>query len=336
MKAVIYARVSTREQEKEGFSIPAQLKLLDEYAQRNGLEVVKYYQEAETAKKSGRLEFTKMLEFLRGVKEPHCILVEKTDRLYRNFRDYVRLEELDTEIHLVKESVILSNNSRSHEKFIHGIKVLMAKNYIDNLSEEVKKGMQEKALQGHFPFQAPYGYMNNRQARVIEVNEEEAPFVQRAFTLYGTGQYSLSQVRQMLLDEGFCYRPHQPKIQKGSLEAMLKNIFYTGDFIIKGKFYKGKQPPLITLAQFETTQRAFGRVNRQKQVKRDFAFAGLLTCGRCGYSVTGQIQKGSIFIIIALIIKGGAKGVISGKRRLPSSSETLLSPWPLVSRLLNG
>ena len=73
------------------------------------------------------------------------MLVEKTDRLYRNLKDWVLLDELNIEIHLVKEGVVLSQDSKSSEKFFHGIKVLMAKNYIDNLSEEARKGQQEKA-----------------------------------------------------------------------------------------------------------------------------------------------------------------------------------------------
>jgi site-specific DNA recombinase len=47
------------------------------------------------------------------------------------------------EMHFPKEGVVLSRESRSSEKFMHGIKVLMAKNYIDNLSEETRKGMTE-------------------------------------------------------------------------------------------------------------------------------------------------------------------------------------------------
>lgn len=69
-----------------------------------------------------------------------AILVEKTDRLYRNIKDWVTLDEFDIEIHFVKENFVLSRDSKSSEKFLHGIKVLMAKNYIDNLSEEVRKG----------------------------------------------------------------------------------------------------------------------------------------------------------------------------------------------------
>lgn len=66
----------------------------------------------------------------------------RRDRLYRNFKDYVTIDELNLEIHFAKENVILTPESRSSEKFVHGIKVLMAKNYIDNLSEEVRKGLR--------------------------------------------------------------------------------------------------------------------------------------------------------------------------------------------------
>jgi len=136
MKAVLYARVSSKEQEKEGFSIPAQQKLLREYARKNGFAVVQEFTDVETAKAAGRTSFGKMVQFLKVNSEVRVILVEKTDRLYRNFKDYVLLEDLDVETHLVKENEVISKDSRSHSKFIHGIKVLMAKNFIDNLSEE--------------------------------------------------------------------------------------------------------------------------------------------------------------------------------------------------------
>ena len=148
-KCVIYARVSSREQKEHGYSTEAQIVLLKEYAKRNNFEIVEIYEDVETAKKAGRKNFNVMLKLLKKNKSIKTILVEKTDRLYRNFKDYVTIDELDgLEVHLVKENTILCENSRSHEKFVHGIKVLMAKNYIDNLSEEVKKGMHQKASQG--------------------------------------------------------------------------------------------------------------------------------------------------------------------------------------------
>jgi site-specific DNA recombinase len=101
-----------------------------------------------------------MVAFAKKHRGRLIVLVEKTDRLYRNLRDWVTMDELDVEIHLVKEAVVLSPESRSHEKFMHGIKVLMAKNYVDNLSEETRKGMIEKAKQGIWPSFAPLGYRN--------------------------------------------------------------------------------------------------------------------------------------------------------------------------------
>src|SRR5258705_5327950 len=85
--AVIYARVSSKDQEREGFSIPAQLKFLREYASRNGFRITQEFVDVETAKITGRKKFGEMLAFFP--RNPGCrdLIVEKTDRLYRNFRD---------------------------------------------------------------------------------------------------------------------------------------------------------------------------------------------------------------------------------------------------------
>src|SRR5215207_7263084 len=140
-QAVIYARVSSKEQEKEGFSIPAQLKLLKEYAAANGFAVAQEHIDVETAKQTGRTAFGEMVACLKAHPSVRVMLAEKTDRLYRNLKDWVTVDELDVEMHFPKEGVVLSRESRSSEKFMHGIKVLMAKNYVDNLSEETRKGL---------------------------------------------------------------------------------------------------------------------------------------------------------------------------------------------------
>ena len=203
-KVVIYARVSSKEQEKEGFSIPAQLKLLKEYALKNGFQIVEEFSDAETAKKAGRTNYNRMLEYLKANSDVKIILVEKTDRLYRNFKDYVTLEDYDLEVHLVKEGTVISKNSKSHDKFIHGIKVLMAKNYIDNLSEEIKKGLKEGLEEGYWPFNPPYGYKRGEQ-KSLYIDKAHVLFVQRAFQLFSTGNYSLNRLIDKLFEEGYYY-----------------------------------------------------------------------------------------------------------------------------------
>ena len=58
---VTYARVSSKDQEKEGFSIPAQQRLLREYAADKGMGIAQEFVDVETARKSGREGFGQML-----------------------------------------------------------------------------------------------------------------------------------------------------------------------------------------------------------------------------------------------------------------------------------
>jgi len=205
-KAVLYARVSSKEQEKEGYSIPAQKKLLTAYAEEHGYRVVAEFVDVETAKQSGRTHFNQMIQYLEENPEVGTILCEKTDRLYRNFKDYVIVDELDVTLVFVKEGTVLNRRSHSHEKFIHGIKVLMAKNYIDNLSEETRKGMLEKAEEGHFPALSPLGYKHNKADRTLELDEERAPLIREMFEKYAAGRYSVRSLHAYIIKRGLTTR----------------------------------------------------------------------------------------------------------------------------------
>jgi len=72
----------------------------------------------------------------------------------------------------------------------------------------------------------------------------------------------------------------------------LKNPFYIGDFIFKGKFYKGKHQAIVSVDLFGEVQKVFKNVSKAKGNKHNFLFSGLMTCSHCGCAVTGQIQKG--------------------------------------------
>jgi site-specific DNA recombinase len=295
MQAVIYARVSSKEQEREGFSIPAQLELLREYAKRNGLEIAQEYSEAETAKTAGRERFGEMLALLRSRTGPKILLVEKTDRLYRNWKDYVAVEDLmqdhGVRIHLVKEGELLSRDAQSHVKFIHGIKALMAKNYIDNLSEETRKGMLQKAKEGGWPTAPPYGYrMEN--GRLVP-DEDQAVFVRTAFQRYATGAYSIRALSKLLKSEGLRFLPSLPTVPKSNLERMLKRRVYIGDVEFKGEIYPGKHPPLVSMDTWIMAQKALKKDNKpMKQAKHVFRYRGIFTCWECGSLLTGDAKKG--------------------------------------------
>jgi DNA invertase Pin-like site-specific DNA recombinase len=249
-QAVIYARVSSKEQEREGFSIPAQLKMLKEYAAARSFTVAREFVDVETAKQTGRAAFGEMVAYLKAHPVVRVLLVEKTDRLYRNLKDWVTVDELEAEIHFPKEGVVLSQGSRSSEKFMHGIKVLMAKNYIDNLSEEARKGQQEKAEQGIWPTKTPLGYRNitgQDGKKVIAADPDVAPIVIKLFEWYATGQYALKEVAKKARAAGLVYRRSGNPVPTSTVHAILRNRLYAGWFEWNSKLYHGRHEPLVPL-----------------------------------------------------------------------------------------
>ena len=282
---ILYARVSSKDQQQEGFSIPAQLKLLREYAYKNGFQILCEFVDVETAKKTGRKQFEEMVRFIRQNPQCRTIIVEKTDRLYRNLRDCVTLEELEVEIHLPKEGQIISKSSRSQDKLLHGIQLVIAKNYIENLKEEVCKGMREKAAQGIYPSRPPLGYRNNKVEHTIEVNPAKAPLAKRMFELYASGQYSLASLRKKVKEE------FGQNLAKSYLAKLLKNPFYHGMFYWQGTLYSGTHTPLVGRDLFEAVQAVFQGHNKPKYQKHVFAFGGLLRCAYDDCTVTAEIKK---------------------------------------------
>ena len=284
--AVLYARVSSREQEQEGFSLDAQAKLLREYAARNGFEILQAFEDVETAKVAGRKRFGEMVSFLKRNRSCRTLIVEKTDRLYRNFRDAVTLEDLDIEIHFVKEAQVLSKDAKSQIKFMHDIRLAVARNYSENLREEVNKGMYEKASQGTYPARAPFGYRNNKETRTIEIHPERAPIAKRIFGLYVSGNHSLSSLSKTIKRETGVY------ISRANVHQMLTNPFYMGQFVWRGRTYLGTHAPLISPELYAQAHDVLHGHNKPKYSKHAIAFRGLLTCAHDDCTVTGELKKG--------------------------------------------
>lgn len=312
-RAIAYARVSSKEQDKEGFSIAAQQKLLQSYAANNSLTIEKEFIDVETAKHTGRANFSEMLKYLARHPNVRTILVEKTDRLYRNLKDWVTLDELDIEIHLVKEGVVLSRDSRSSEKFVHGIKVLMAKNYIDNLSEEARKGQLEKAEQGIWPTKAPLGYRNvlgPNGKRIIEADPKVAPVITQIFKWYAPGLLSMQEIAEKAREVGLIYRRTGAAVPMSAIHTILRNRIYTGEFEWKGNTYKGQHQPLISLELYERVQGVIAGRNARKTRREthDFAFATLITCGHCGCAMVAELKKARYIYYHCSSYKGKCPG----------------------------
>src|SRR5579862_1928144 len=274
-RVVVYERVSSKDQEKEGYSIPAQQRLLRDYALQHGLVIAEEFVDVETAKRSGRTAFTAMLVYLK--KHPatcRTILVEKTDRLYRNLKDWTTLDDLGTTIHLVKEGRVIGPDSRSSDQLMHGINVLMARNYILNLGEEARKGMLEKARAGTYPSFAPVGYLNAYGPggkRGIVSDPDSAPVITQLFQRFATGQYSLKALVRESNAEGVKLRGR--KLYSSVIHQILRKRIYTGDFDWDGETYTGTHEALIARESWQRVQELLDAraKNKIRKVKHDFA-----------------------------------------------------------------
>jgi len=124
--AVILARVSSKAQEDEGYSLDSQLKLLRSYCDNKKLNIIKEFRVSETASKDERRKtFKEMLSYIHKSRISH-VAVEKTDRFTRNFSDAVAIDQwLENDdkrmLHMVKEGLMLHKNSKSDEKLMWNI-----------------------------------------------------------------------------------------------------------------------------------------------------------------------------------------------------------------------
>src|SRR5438876_7165439 len=108
------------------------------------------------------------------------------------------------------------------------MRLVLARHYIENLREEIKKGMREKAEQGMYPGRAPFGYRNNKAERTIEVYTENAAIVKRVFELYASGQHSFSAPEKRYSHRNWqdvCEIPHA----YGAYESLLHRELHMGE-----------------------------------------------------------------------------------------------------------
>ncbi len=297
-KAIIYARVSSKEQEDTGYSLDAQEKLLKEYAAKNDFCIAKIFRVSESASgKQIRKTFNEMLQYAEKHKIP-VILCEKIDRLTRNLKDAASVsdwinENAERQVHFVKESFIVNKNTRAHENLVWDMKVAIARFYTNNLSEEVRKGQKEKIAQGWLPAKPPLGYktIGEKGHKIPVLDETTAPLIKRMFELYATGNYSLNALTGVMYKEGLRNSGNR-KFGRSRIHESLSDPFFYGKIRWNGEIYAGKHEPLISKELFDAVQQRLVRSNDNPQYKKHFpVFKAKIKCEECGGVIAWEVQK---------------------------------------------
>lgn len=301
INTVILARVSSKAQEDEGYSLDSQLKLLVQYCKTKNLKVVKVFRIAETAsKQQSRKVFQEFLAYINENDISH-IAVEKTDRFSRNFRDAVAIDDWlnqdeDRRLHAVKENLLLHKNASSDAKFMWNIHLSVAKKYTDNLREEAKKGWSEKLAQGWLPSVPPPGYMTiTKDGKRIHVpNPKTKVLIRKAFEAYLEPSHSIATTAELMAGIGIRTRGKRP-YAKSKVQKMLMNPFYIGINRFNGKEYPGAQETFITKELFNKVQYKMHRKRPSRYRQHNPVFKNIISCKGCNGFVTWQLQKGRFY-----------------------------------------
>lgn len=236
LRAALYARVSTEEQASEGASIPAQKKLLHEYATRHQLELVaEFVDEGVSARSADRPQFQRMVAAARQKPRPFdVILIHKTDRFARNREDAIVYKSLlRRECGIEVLSITEQFEDSPTGKLLEGIMEVMAEFYSLNLSQEVKKGMRELASQGRALGMAPFGYRIGSDGKLV-VEPEEAEVVRWLFHTYNAGDDGLLALARRLISEGpvrFGPAATHGKWSAQAVRGILTNPTYIGSLV---------------------------------------------------------------------------------------------------------
>jgi len=295
-KFFIYTRKSTDTEDRQVRSISDQLAELKELAIKENIDVVDIFVEKQTAKIPGRPIFNEMILRMEAG-EASGILAWHPDRLARNSVDGGKI------IYLVDTGVILEMkfptfwfDSTPQGKFMLSIAFSQSKYYVDNLSENIKRGHRNKLKDGIWPRNAPLGYLNDKVNKVIIPDIERSPYIVKAFEAYASGKYTLRQIRELVTELGFRSQKEQV-LSISNIHDILRNPIFCGLLRYGGEIYEGKHKPIITKKLFDSVQEVMSRKSKPKgKGLKEYLYRGFFRCGECGCFITTETQKGHNYL----------------------------------------
>lgn len=308
-----YCRVSTIKDDQL-MSLEAQKEFFEEYARKNGFELVEVYADEGISgtKLKNRKEFNRMMaDAQRGRFD--CVYVKDVSRLARNVVDFLqsirKLKAMN-----IGCRFITTNMSVEDGELTLTILAAVAQEESANLSKRVKFGKKRNAEKGRVP-NIVFGYDKTvGDYFTLTVNEAEAKIVKRIFDFYVNHRHGANKIAQLLNKEGLLTK-RKCRWSQQAISTILTNPLYTGK-VINGKeavkdFLTGERvkndsdkylivdkPELAIIdqelfdrAQVLLAQRTENFRLTQKRQSNKYCFSTLIKCGDCGYSFRRNYRK---------------------------------------------
>ena len=320
MDYVMYIRRSQDRDDKQVLSIEAQRRELLKLAKEEGLKVISVFEESQSAYRTGRPKFEKMLKLFEQGKA-QGLLVWHLTRIARNSSDggkviYMMDEKKLKEIKTINKTYYDDPN----DKFFLQIEFGVAKKSSDDTSQLVKRDIKTKLNKGEYPGIAPIGYINlDSQGRIagkayspekqkyfmelakkrplkrIEIDPVDGPIIRELFQWMAIGQHSVAEIRKRGNNMGLRGKARGKELAVATVFLILSNPFYYGTMRYNGELHPGNYEPLITKQIFTKVQTIMKNHSRPRTKAKDRMFRGVMVCGECGCAITMDYQKGHTY-----------------------------------------
>lgn len=292
-RAVIYIRVSTKEQES-GFSLETQKDVCYQWAERHEYEVVKCFEgEHESAKNDiNRKRFNTMIKFVKDKKNKiDAVIVYTTSRFTRNKKTFTIVDELE-DLGITVFSASSNYDARTTMgKMMQRFEMMQAESDNAEKSKAVKDNSARALRSGRWVQRAPRGYdmKTTKSEQIITVNSTGRR-IQEAFKMKAKENLSNEEVRARMKSRGL-------DLSKQRWSSIFSNIFYAGYFankLLEGDIVKGSHEPLVSLDDFLKINGILTKAhNRGYEVKLEKEFApllGTIKCPVCGGNLTASLS----------------------------------------------
>lgn len=294
-----YCRVSSKDQ-VENTSLEEQKALIEYFAMKHNMQIIDtIFEDKSAMKPNKRPKFNKMVENLQNG-AADVVIFAFLDRMSRNAVDaYKILEMVENDglvVVFVQDNLILKAPVHPSQMLMFDTLLGVSNYRVRQDREKCKAGILARALNDKFrPCKPPYGYkhIGTKRNRSVAVSKKRADFVQKAFELYSTGQFSTKELPQKLYELGFRYDLQPSKvIPKQSLISMLRNLFYTGSFHVKqaDEDVKGNFEPIISKELYDKVQDLLDQAPKTPR-KHKLLYSKLLLCENCGHAMVGDVKE---------------------------------------------
>lgn len=302
-KAVLYCRVSTKRQAKEGNGLSSQAVRNAEYAASRGHDVIETFYDDVSGKLASRPGFDAMLRFIKKNKKLGIVVViDDVSRMARDVRNHFDLKESIYAAGATLESPSWEFGTDPDSIFHENLMASLAQHQRQKNGQQAKNRMRARMLGGFYVHNAPLGYRYEKHPNggsTLVRDEPHASIIEEALEGYAAGRLSTQSEVKRFLEQ----HPQFPKTRHGHVtnqqaNRILTNPLYAGYIVSEMwdvSFRKGYHEGLISLETFEKIQdRLNGKAlaPARADVHLDFPLRGALACGECSHPMTSNYSRG--------------------------------------------